>query len=125
MIPDDCHQHEKQAIIFLINSRDSIKPDLLIRTGMIGVLPWLNVQVKQKPINDVKEEEPFHQEAPGLKYKQKALKDTVASSSCIDSAVHTGPSMEPLLSVIQRHQVLQRTTFPCTKITYRLRDRRQ
>jgi hypothetical protein len=56
---------KSKAIIFLINTRDNIKPDLTIRIDMtvvmLRVLPRVVVQVKQKPINDVKEEEPFHQ----------------------------------------------------------------
>ena len=39
------------------------------------------------------------------------------------SSVHTTPSMESLLRVIQRHQVLQRTASPCTRV--RLHNRRQ
>jgi hypothetical protein len=116
---------QSKGIIFLINSHDSIQKDLLIQrnmtVSMLGVLPGVDVQVKQKPNNKLKEEEPFQQEAPGLNDRQTAWKESVASSSCIDSSVHTTPSMEPLLSVIQRHQVLQRTASPCTRIRVRVR----
>jgi hypothetical protein len=54
---------KSKGIIFLINSSDSIQQDLIIRSdmtvGMLGVLPRVNVQVKQKPINDVNENEPI------------------------------------------------------------------